>query len=147
MTKIRNQQKYELYRRITAATVEDVAEADWIADLITELNAQNAIETAKQVYDQDEIFLQGFFVNSGHTIVVEPHWYDADDNLLTVGDKVTLTPTASSSDNRDLGDGGGAANYFPSPFQYLANPGANYLRLKATTLPAGLVGLFLGGRA
>ena len=148
MSRLRLQQNYSQYRRVSNLTpAEAVAEAAWINQLKAELGVTEDLETARQVFSEDELFIQGFFVDSGHSMVVEPHWYDEDDNLLTVGEKITLTPTADSSDSRDLGDGGGAAAYFPSPFDYLVNPAAKYLRIKVTTLPAGLAGIFLGGRA
>ena len=104
------------------------------------------LETAIEIYDQDEVVVSCFFLNSGDTVVLEPHFYDATDVLIGVGPKVTYTPTTSSSASKTIVSSPAAA--FPAPFEFLANPGANYLRLKATTLPSSSsVGVFVGHRA
>ena len=146
MATLRALQGFAKYRSITNAVVEDVAEADWLADLRTELGVSTDLETAIEIYDQDEVVVSCFFLNSGDTVVLEPHFYDASDVLLCVGAKVTYTPSASSSTLKTIA--ASPAITFGAPFEFLANPGANYLRIKATTLPTtASVGVFIGHRA
>lgn len=129
MTRLRALQDFDLYRTITPATVEDVAEADWIADLITELGVATARETARGVYGAEDLIVSAFFRDNTDTVEVEPHYYNENDELIAVGDKQTLTPTTSSSDVVE------GAQAFPAPLTYLPNHGSVLLRLKATTLP------------
>jgi len=142
---LRALQGFAKYRTITTSVTEDVVDVDWIADLRTELSVSTDLDTAIEIYDQDEVVVSCFFLNSGDTVVLEPHFYDASDVLLAVGAKVTYTPSASSSASKTIVSSPAAA--FGAPFEFLANPGANYLRIKATTLPSSAsVGVFIGHR-
>ena len=145
MSLLRQQQGFAVYRVITNATTEDVLESDWLADLDTELSTTGT-GTARLIYDMDEVIISCFFLNSGDTIILEPHWYDADDVLLGLGTKITFTPSTASSVSVDIG--AGAATHFSAPAQFFVNPAAKWLRIKATTLPTTAnVGVFIGSRA
>ena len=145
MAYLRQLQGFAVYRTITNATTEDVLESDWLADLDTELSTTGT-GTAHLIYSLDEVVVSCFFLNSGDTIVLEPHFYDRNDVLLGLGSKITFTPSASSSVSVDIG--AGAATHFSAPTNYFVNPGAFYLRIKATTLPTTAnVGIFIGARA
>jgi len=130
------QKRYELYRTLKTSTTEAVDEATWAA----------AVGDGLKCVGMDQIFAQPFFAASGETIVFEPHWYNEEDSLLTIGAPVSFTSLATSSDERSIEDGEVAAAVFPAPYDYFINPGAHFLRVKATTLPAGNVGLFIGSR-
>ena len=145
MARLRGLQDFGVYRVITNATTEDVLESDWLADLDTELSTTGT-GTARLIYDMDEVVISCFFLNSGDTVVLEPHFYDADDVLIGLASNVTFTPSAASSVSVDIG--AGAATHFSAPTQFFVNPGTKWLRIKATTLPTTAnVGVFIGARA
>lgn len=137
MSSLRAQQGYELYRTIKTTTVEDPLDSDFVADVPDKVD----------VYSMDEIVCQPFFETASQVVVLEPHWYDKEDNLLTIGSPMTFTAHATSTATKVLETGEDAVAAFPAVFDYCINPGAHGMRLKATTIPVGDVGVYVGKRA